>query len=92
MRLLGLLVVILGIGAGVLYLNYGTVKPCSILRERIKQKDMNGGGQFGRFLATTIPNRVYDGLIAARYGELTPGHCIRLLLTGLPSQPSQDGK
>lgn len=87
MRLLALLVVVLGIGVGVLYLNYGTVRPCGILRERIRQQEMHDGGPVSRFLATEMPNKVLDGLIAAQYGPMTPGRCIDLLVNGLPSQP-----
>lgn len=81
-----LLVVLTGIGSMLLYLNYGTVAPCSILRERIRQQAAREGGQFGTFIVTAIPDKVLDGLIAAQYGSLSPGHCINLLIHGVPQQ------
>jgi hypothetical protein len=83
LALLGLL----GIAALVLYLDYGTVAPCGILRERIRQQAVREGGQLGSFVATAIPDNVLDGLIASQYGALTPGHCINLVVNGLPEQP-----
>jgi hypothetical protein len=78
------LAVIVAIGAGLLYLDYGTVAPCGILRERIRQQAVREGGQLGGFLATALPDNVLDGLIAAQYGALSPGHCVTLLLNGTP--------
>ena len=88
MRVVGVIVLGLVIIAGatgvVLYLRYGTVAPCSILRERVRQQATREGGQFGSFIATALPDQVIDGLIAAQYGPLSPGHCIGLLLRGEP--------
>ncbi len=78
---------ILSVAALVLYLDYGTVAPCGILRERIRQQAVREGGQLGSFVATAIPDNVLDGLIASQYGALTPGHCINLVVNGLPEQP-----
>ena len=78
---------ILGIGALVLYLNYGTVAPCGVLRERFRQQAVREGGRLGSFVATAIPDNVPDGMIAAQYGALSPGHCIDLLAHGVPNAP-----
>lgn len=91
MRLIGstvaLLLVSAGVAATVLYLRYGTVQPCGILRERFRQQMVREGGQLGGFVATAIPDNVLDGLLASQYGALTPGHCINLLVNGQPRQP-----
>jgi hypothetical protein len=87
MRLIAGIVValaILGVGAVILYLNYGTVAPCGILRERFRQQAIRDGGSFGGFVATALPDNVLDGMLAAQYGALTPGHCIDLLAHGEP--------
>lgn len=75
---------ILGIVAVILYLDYGTVVPCGILRERFRQQAVRDGGGFGGFVATALPDNVLDGMIAAEYGALTPRHCINLLVHGMP--------
>ena len=75
---------VLGIAALVIYLNYGTVAPCGILRERFRQQAVREGGRLGGFVATAMPDNVLDGMIAAQYGALSPGHCIDLLLHGVP--------
>lgn len=89
MRFLVLLIVMLGAGAAALYLKYGTVEPCSILRERIRRQEMAGGGQITRFVVSEVPDRVLDSLLAAQYGPLSPGRCVGLLVHGLPGHLSQ---
>jgi hypothetical protein len=78
------LIGILAVTAIVIYLDYGTVAPCGILRERIRQQVVSEGGQLGGFVATAMPDNVLDGLIAAQYGALSPRHCISLLVKGEP--------
>jgi hypothetical protein len=90
MRLTVSALILLGIVAitgVVLYLDYGTVAPCGILRERIRQRAVSEGGQLGGFLATAMPDNVLDGLIATQYGPLSPGRCISLLMKGAPEPP-----
>jgi hypothetical protein len=82
---------VLGIAAVVLYLDYGTVAPCGILRERFRQQAVREGGSLGGFVATALPDNVLDGLIAAQYGALSPGHCINLLVNGTPPLPRDKG-
>ena len=87
MRLIvGLVIVagLVGAGALVLYLEYGTVEPCGILRERVRQQAVREGGRLGSFVATAIPDNVLDGLIASQYGALSPGRCIDLIVRGYP--------
>jgi hypothetical protein len=84
-----LLVVALGVFGSVLYFKYGTVAPCDILRERIRQQAVREGGQLGSFVATAIPDNILDGLIAAQYGPLSPGRCVSLVVHGVPEKALQ---
>ncbi len=84
-----LFVVSLGVFASVLYFNYGTVSPCGILRERIRQQAVREGGQLGSFIVTAIPDNILDGLIAAQYGPLSPGRCVSLVVHGMPEKALQ---
>jgi len=86
--IIGVLVVVglAGIACLVLYLDYGTVAPCGILRERVRQEVVREGGQLGSFVATAMPDNVLDGLIASQYGALSPGHCVSLLFKGEPKE------
>ncbi|HUK61409.1 MAG TPA: hypothetical protein VLV50_19415 [Stellaceae bacterium] len=87
MRWLVSILAVLGIvviGVVVIYLNYGTLDACGILRERVRQQAVREGGQLGSFVATAVPDNVLNGLLAAQYGSLTPGRCIDLLLHGEP--------
>ncbi len=89
--MLGVLVLlgILGVTVVVIYLDYGTVEPCGVLRERFRQEVVRDGGQLGGFVATAMPDTVLDGLIAAQYGALSPRHCIKLLIDGEPQAGSR---
>jgi hypothetical protein len=90
MRLAISALILLGLVAitgAVLYLDYGTVAPCGILRERFRQQVVREGGQLGGFVATAMPDNVLDGLIASQYGPLSPGHCVSLLVKGAPEPP-----
>jgi len=80
-----ILVGVVAVAGVVLYLDYGTVAPCSILRERVRQQVVHEGGQLGSFVATAMPDNVLDGLIATQYGALSPGRCISLLVKGEPA-------
>jgi hypothetical protein len=82
-----LLAASLGIFASALYFQYGTVEPCGILRERVRQQAVREGGRLGAFVVTAMPDNVLDGLLAAQYGPLSPGRCINLVVHGLPEQP-----
>jgi hypothetical protein len=83
-----LILVLVGGLAGVVYVSYGTLDPCGILRERVRHQAAHEGGGFGSFLATALPDNVVDGIIAAQHGPLSPGRCISLLFDGSPSGPT----
>jgi hypothetical protein len=53
------------------YSNYGTLSPCGVLRETVRQRDG---------LAAVLPDSVVDLAMAAQYGALSPGRCIDILL------------
>jgi hypothetical protein len=62
-------------------MNYGTVEPCGILRERIRQQATSQSNSFGGFLASVLPDSVINGVIEAKYNRpVTPWLCINLLL------------
>jgi hypothetical protein len=81
MRSIQLLVVLLVIAAGVVYMKYGTVEPCGILREKLRRQAVAEGGNFGGFLATVTPDSVINGMISAQYNRpVTPELCIGILI------------
>lgn len=55
----------------VIYLAYGTLSPCGILREKVRQQDD---------LAALLPDSLVDAAIVAQYGRLSPGRCMSILL------------
>jgi hypothetical protein len=62
------------------------LSPCEALRESVRKRD---------WLATILPDSIVDMDIAARYGTLSPGRCLDLLLSQKPitlstsAQPAQ---
>jgi hypothetical protein len=64
------------IGA-VLYLSYGTLSPCGVLRETVRQKDG---------MAAILPDGLVDAALVAQYGALNPGRCIGILFNGNQTQ------
>jgi hypothetical protein len=66
-------------------LKFGTIDPCGILRAQIRQEAGREGG-FGGVVASTLPDVVIDGIIAAQYGPLSPVRCIALAFAGAPVQ------
>jgi hypothetical protein len=81
MRALGIIACVIFGAAGLLYLNYGTVEPCGILRQRIRQQTSRQAGTFGGFLASVTPDSVIDGLVSAQYNRpVTPWLCVNVLL------------
>lgn len=58
------------IGAAVFY-TYGTLSPCGVLREQVRQRDG---------LAAVLPDSVVDLAIAGQYGAMSPGRCLGILL------------
>lgn len=79
------LVLLTGMGVVLLIVfgKFGTIDPCGILRAQIRQEAAREGG-FGGFLGAAMPDVVLDGIIAAKYGALSPGRCITLAFAGAP--------
>jgi hypothetical protein len=77
---LGGIVVLVGVAV---FFSYGTLSPCGVLRETLRQRDG---------LAAVLPDSVVDLAIAGQYGALSPGRCIGILLqehsTPKPAQAS----
>jgi hypothetical protein len=62
--------IVLLVGAAVFF-TYGTVSPCGVLRETVRQHDD---------LAAVLPDGVVDLALAGQYGALSPGRCLGILL------------
>jgi hypothetical protein len=60
----------------IVWLNFGTIDPCGVLRARLRQEAEREGG-FGAVVAA-LPDGVVDSIIVAQYGPLSPGRCIAL--------------
>lgn len=56
-----------GLVFGVILFKCGTVSPCSVLREQVRQQDG---------LAAALPDSLVDTLLAAQYGALNPAKCL----------------
>jgi hypothetical protein len=57
--------------AAAVYWNFGTLSPCGMLRETVRQRDG---------LAALLPNTVVDLVLTGQYGALSPGRCLVILL------------
>jgi hypothetical protein len=68
-----LILVVAAIGLVTLFAAFGTVAPCGMLREAERKSDG---------LAAMLPDTIVDAALTAKYGSLTPGKCVRLLLSG----------
>lgn len=81
------IVLLVGVGAGLLIilLKFGTIDPCGIVRAEIRQAGARAGG-FGGVVVAALPDSVIDGMIAARYGPLSPGRCVSWAFEGTPLQ------
>jgi hypothetical protein len=64
---------------------YGTIDPCGILRAKIRAEASREGGVGA--IASMLPDGIIDGLVAAKYGTLSPGRCIALAFEGPPRPP-----
>ena len=53
------------------YLNFGTLSPCGVLREASRQRDS---------LAAVLPDSIVDLSLAGQFGELSPGRCLAVLI------------
>src|ERR1700687_4957140 len=70
LKTLGIVAVL---GAGAVYINYGTLSPCGALRETVRKQDG---------LARILPDSVVDAVIESNAGPLSPGRCLALLIGG----------
>jgi hypothetical protein len=52
------------------YWNYGTLTPCGVLREIVRQRDG---------LAVVLPDSVVDLAIAGQFGALSPERCLAII-------------
>jgi hypothetical protein len=68
MKTLFAIVVLIGL---VVYLSFGTLSPCGILRENVRKHDG---------MAAILPDGLVDAALASQYGALSPGRCIGILL------------
>lgn len=74
MRAIGALAVIAGVFAVAVYWSFGTLSPCGVLRETVRQRDG---------LAAVLPDSIVDLGLAGQYGSLSPGHCLAILMNEL---------
>jgi hypothetical protein len=56
------------------YWNFGTLSPCGMLRESVRQRDG---------LAAVLPDSIVDLALAGQYGALSPGRCLAILMNNL---------
>ncbi|MGO8918298.1 MAG: hypothetical protein ACLQJR_20555, partial [Stellaceae bacterium] len=78
-----ILAVVIVVGAGVLLFQYGTVSPCGMLRVEARQQATRNGGAAAA-LTAALSDSLIDTLLDARYGPLTPGRCLGLVLRREP--------
>ena len=57
--------------AAIVYFNFGTLSPCGVLRETVR----HGDG-----LVALLPDNVVDLALTGRYGALSPGRCLAILM------------
>jgi hypothetical protein len=69
MKTIFAIVVVIGV---VVYLSFGTLSPCGMLRENVRKHDS---------MAAILPDGLVDAALAAQYGALSPGRCISILLS-----------
>jgi hypothetical protein len=80
MRAIEALVATAAVVAGAVYWNFGTLSPCGVLRETLRQRDG---------LAAVLPDSVVDLALAGQYGELSPGRCLTILMNKLSTPISK---
>ena len=82
-RLAAALGCIVVLACGAILFKFGTLSPCEIVREQIRQEGLRQG-QLASVVAVLAPDSALDALAAASYGPLTPGRCIGLLFNRKP--------
>lgn len=60
--------------AVLVYWDFGTLSPCGVLRETVRQRDG---------LAAVLPDSIVDLGLAGQYGALSPGRCLAVLMNNL---------
>ena len=60
--------------AAAVYWDFGTLSPCGVLRETVRQRDG---------LAAVLPDSIVDLALAGQYGALSPGRCLAILMNNL---------
>ena len=68
---------IVGVIGVIVYLSFGTLSPCGMLRETVRKHDG---------MAAILPDGLVDAALAAQYGELNPGRCIGILFNSNRTQ------
>ncbi len=69
--------------AVVVYWNFGTLSPCGVLREAIRQRDD---------LAAIFPDGVIDFGFEAQFGEMSAKRCFAVLLEAVTSSVPTSGQ
>ena len=60
------------------FAKFGTLSPCGMLRESVRQHDT---------LAAALPDNLVDAALEAQYGALSPARCVNLLLRANNNSP-----
>jgi hypothetical protein len=74
--ILRLVAVIAALVAGAVYWNFGTLSPCGVIREVIRQRND---------MADIIPDGVIDFGFETQFGEMSANRCFAVLLENLTS-------
>jgi hypothetical protein len=79
MRVIGALAAtLIFLVAAAVYSNFGTLSPCGVLRETVRQHDG---------LAAVLPDSIVDLILTGQYGALSPSHCLAILVNNSPNTP-----
>jgi hypothetical protein len=62
----------------IVFLKFGTINPCGIVREQVRQE--------GGILVSLLPDSAIDAMIVGQNGPLSPGRCMTLAFTKVPVQ------
>ena len=62
-----------------MWFKFGTIDPCGILKEKLRQEAKHEGG-IAEALESVLPDAAVDAMITLRYGKQTPGVCLGALL------------
>ena len=79
-RFLGLDVLVIALGIGAVWYNYGTLNACSIVRIRVREQDHSKGVG----IAAIMPDAFLNGALEAKYGPLSPSRCVKIILQKEP--------